>query len=367
MPESPRRVYLHIGAPKTGTTYLQMVLWRNRRQLAANGVLFPVESGRTHFHAALDLRGARFGGHQDPAVAGSWRRFARQVTDWHGDAVLSHELLAAATEEQVRRAVESMQPAEVHVIYTARDIARQIPAMWQESVKNGRTQSFGRYVKRLRGADVRGRAGAIFWRSQDPVSVLGRWSTGVPADRIHLVTLPPTGADPLLLWERFCRVLRLDAGSFDAEITRSNVSMGLAEAELVRRLNFRLRGRLPWPAYEAVVKQRLAEATLAKRNASARAALPPRQHRWAVVRAKEMVATLEGAGYDVVGDLQELVPSARKGKRAIDTRRPNKAAMIDAAVDVLAERLVAEGSAWAGSPRKRLRSSASRLRSRLRH
>ncbi len=367
MTESHRRVYLHIGAPKTGTTYLQTVLRRNRRQLAADGMLYPVEPGRTHFHAALDLRNVRFGGHHDPAVDGSWQLFAQRVADWHGDAILSHELLAAATEEQVHQAVESMRPAEMHVIYTARDLARQIPAMWQESVKNGRTQSFGRYIKRLRGADVGGRAGAIFWRSQDPVSVLGRWSTAVPSSRIHLVTLPPASADPLLLWQRFCGVLQLDAGRFDAEVSRTNVSMGLAEAELVRRLNFRLRGQLPWPAYEAVVKQRLAEGTLAQRSASVRAALPPRHHRWAAARAAEMVATLHGAGYDVVGDLQELVPPARRAKREPDSRRPNKAAMIDAAVDVLAQRLAAEADAWAGSPKKRVRRAASGLRSRLRH
>ena len=36
-----RRVYLHVGAPKTGTTYLQDRLGRNARRLAAHDVHVP--------------------------------------------------------------------------------------------------------------------------------------------------------------------------------------------------------------------------------------------------------------------------------------------------------------------------------------
>ena len=29
----PSRVFVHVGAPKTGTTFLQEVLWKNRKAL----------------------------------------------------------------------------------------------------------------------------------------------------------------------------------------------------------------------------------------------------------------------------------------------------------------------------------------------
>src|ERR1700754_1132007 len=34
-------VYLHIGAPKSGTTFIQNVLWRNKEVLAEQGVVLP--------------------------------------------------------------------------------------------------------------------------------------------------------------------------------------------------------------------------------------------------------------------------------------------------------------------------------------
>ena len=251
----PKRVFIHVGAPKTGTTYLQDLLWRHREELARLGVLYPGDRRDAHFRAALDLRGVAFAGHHDPSVEGAWERLAQEARDWGGGTVLlSHELLAAAREEHAQRAVASLQPAEVHVVYTARDLARQIPAMWQESVKNGRTLDFAGYLQRIESRGRRGRAAQVFWRSQDAAAVLDSWSVAVPADRIHLVTVPPPGAAPTLLWERFCSVVGVDGSRFDASVPRTNTSLGLAEVELVRRLNEVLGDRLQWPDYEAVVK-----------------------------------------------------------------------------------------------------------------
>ena len=47
-----RRVYLHIGLPKTGTTYLQTLMWNNREVLAGQGVLLPGDSRRQHLWAS---------------------------------------------------------------------------------------------------------------------------------------------------------------------------------------------------------------------------------------------------------------------------------------------------------------------------
>ena len=55
MPGS-RRIYLHIGEPKTGTSFLQHAMWNNRDQLAAQGVVLPGYSYGGHIRASQDLR-----------------------------------------------------------------------------------------------------------------------------------------------------------------------------------------------------------------------------------------------------------------------------------------------------------------------
>ncbi|MEJ7689550.1 MAG: hypothetical protein WKF76_03465 [Nocardioidaceae bacterium] len=60
--------------------------------------------------------------------------------------MVSHEVLAAATSEQISRALASLAPADVHVVYGARDLARQLPAVWQESLKNRRTRPYRQFL-----------------------------------------------------------------------------------------------------------------------------------------------------------------------------------------------------------------------------
>ena len=73
------RVFLHIGEPKTGSTFLQQVIWRNRATLAGQGVVLPGHHPQDHFRASQDLRGLKKLA-SDPAGSwtGEWDILARQ-------------------------------------------------------------------------------------------------------------------------------------------------------------------------------------------------------------------------------------------------------------------------------------------------
>lgn len=173
-----RRVYLHIGAPKTGTTYLQDRLSLNAKTLAAHDVHFPTTSplvspGLAHFRGALDLLGQDWGGPPGHAD-GSWESLVRKVKKRTGTVVISHEILAPAAPGQVARAMRDLAGSEIHVVYTARDLGRQLPAAWQESIKQGRRWSYQRFLDRYQ----KGRT--WFHRAFDVPRVLGTWGAGLP-------------------------------------------------------------------------------------------------------------------------------------------------------------------------------------------
>ena len=111
---SDRRVLVHVGTPKTGTSYLQDVLFRNQELLRAHDILYPADRFDAHFLAALDLMTLPWGGLETEAV-GAWDRLAQEVREWHGTAIISHEIFARATATQVERAMASLGDAEVHV------------------------------------------------------------------------------------------------------------------------------------------------------------------------------------------------------------------------------------------------------------
>ena len=91
-----QRVLLHVGTPKTGTSYLQDVLFRNRAALARAGILYPADRFDGQFLAALDLMRLPWGGLEAEAI-GAWDRLASRSGSWDGTAIISHEILATAS------------------------------------------------------------------------------------------------------------------------------------------------------------------------------------------------------------------------------------------------------------------------------
>ena len=138
-------VHLHVGAPKTGTTYLQARLRRNRASLRDHGVTYPIGNHGSMFLAALDLIDRPWAGQRE-AARGEWDDLMARVAECAGKVVISHEILAAASAAQVERAMAGFQDAEVHLVYSARDLARQIPSEWQEGVKHAHLPSFERFL-----------------------------------------------------------------------------------------------------------------------------------------------------------------------------------------------------------------------------
>ncbi|MFD2395792.1 hypothetical protein ACFSVJ_01075 [Prauserella oleivorans] len=73
--------------------------------------------------------------------------------------MISSELLAPASPEEAAQVLSAFGFAEVHVVCTARDLARQIPSVWQENVKTRQSTSFAELLASLRGGNWTTRRG----------------------------------------------------------------------------------------------------------------------------------------------------------------------------------------------------------------
>jgi hypothetical protein len=307
-------VYVHVGAPKTGTTFLQAVLDKNRALLRSRGLFYP-GPGADHFLAAQDLHGP-FRGTDDAPIAGAWDRLLAALRRSPGPAALiSHETLMAITSEEMSRVVADLPTERVEIVVTARDLARQLPAVWQEDLKQGKSQPFDRFLDRVRsGPPAHDRRERGFWLWQDLPRVLADWRDHVPADRITVVTVPPPGAPRSLLWSRFAAAVRVDASGADMTVRRTNTSLDAGQAELLRRLNEELgrggRDPMAWPVYRRNVKRFLAETVFAAGEPAAPLSIGTADLDWARTMGRDFTATIREGGYRLVGDLDDLVPSA---------------------------------------------------------
>ena len=359
-----RTVYLHIGAPKTGTTYLQDRLTRNAAALAGHDVHVPTKSplvspGLFHFRAALDLLGQDWGG--DPGHAhGSWDALVKRVKRRSGTIIISHEILAPARPHHVARAMNDLAGADIHIVYTARDLARQLPAAWQESIKQGRTWRYQRFLRKCE----RGRT--WFSRAFDLPTVLGTWGAHVPPEHIHLVTVPPAPSDASL-WDRFCRAIGIDPTWAPAESTRANTSLGGAETTVLRQLNKRLDRRARRESsYDALIREMLAEEELVHGD-SPRITLPPAAFDWVEDRSQQWLEWVEQAGIDVIGELADLVPAQPETDESWhDPDRIHARHRLPIALEALAA-MTAEAAARPDPENRvgaRVRKNAERLRTR---
>jgi hypothetical protein len=366
-----RTVHLHVGVAKTGTTYLQRVLFTNRALLAEHGVLIPGERPIAHFHASLDLRGAGFGGHKDPDVPGSWSRLVREVDAHRGEAaVISHETLARTDDWIAKRAVDSFDTDDVRVVLTARDLGRQIPAVWQEQVKNRSRQTYRAFLRQVLGPATLHHRHGEFWTPQWLPGVVRRWGDAVGLDRMTIVTVPRRGAAPHLLWRRFAAATGLPDAPYDCGVPSGNPSLGWVEAELLRRLNAEVTG-LSWPQYKSLVKHRFAEERLAG-VASQLTTVPQRWHKRVEEISESVIEELQSLGVAVVGDLDELRPDFVSA--APDTQpTASEHELLAVAIRVLEGYVTAESPPTPGRiarsvsrARLALRAGSRRLRARVR-
>ena len=331
----PRRLFLHVGCPKTGTTFLQDTIWASRERLATTGLLLPLRHFQDHFFVTLAVREQLDPSLDSPEAHNVLERLLSDLDQSTSPRILvSHELLAPATAEQAGRLRARLSDFEIHVILTVRDLQRQIPAAWQQQIQQRGLVSYERFCAAVVDDD---RQAAYFWDRQDPVAVAERWRGDLPPNRVHVVTVPPPGTDPELLLQRYCRVLGIEPADLNRDVSRPNESLGLAQAELLRRINVALGDRLPHPraGHSRIAKAYFARQVLAPQGGR-RPMLPTDLSDWCHDTSKRIVDGLAGAGYDIVGELTDLLPAMATDP--VDLTVSDRE-LVEAAVDALADML----------------------------
>jgi hypothetical protein len=294
-----RRVFVHVGAPKTGSTFIQNVLWKNRDTLQRAGILLPGTRGAQD-QAMTDLREVSW---RDKDSTWTWDMLAEKATKWSGDVIITNEGLGGATAAQAARAVQSLAPAEVHVIVVGRDLWRTLPSMWQENVKSRAVGSFESFLSAMQ----RGKNDA-FW-NHTANRMLRNWGDQVPAERRHLITVPPPGSPHMLLWNRFAGIVGIRDGLCQITDDSANQSLGAAEIELLRRINQQLGDRFPYRShYRRYVLQHLVGPVLKQGRNEQRFGIGLDRAEWILDLTEERIKELEEYPCDIVGDLAELRP-----------------------------------------------------------
>jgi len=331
LPGVAKRVVLHIGAMKSGTSFIQNVLHTNRQLLKEHDLLFACERWRGQVMAVKEL--SENGGEgQDPiAPDGPWQRLVDEVNAWPGTAIISMEFLAPRARQKIGIIQDAFADADLQVVLTARDLARSLPAMWTESVQNRGVRTWEEFLAAVRRQDASEKPGRWFWKHQRISEIASRWAGAVGRDHFTLITVPPKGAPPGVLWQRFAAVAGIPEDLCDTDV-RSNPGIDAASAMVLRELNQRLAEEdFDRQDYEWIVKGALAKRGLVKRG---RETVPlGMSERWVRRASRHELDKLRELDLRVVGDIDELESNPVPG---VHTRKVTADQRLEAALDGMA-------------------------------
>jgi hypothetical protein len=123
---------------------------------------------------------------------------------------------------------------------------------------------------------------------------------------VHILPLPASDAPKRLIWDRFASLLGVDPDSVDLSQSFPNASMGVVEAETLRRINAHLGDFSSAIDRGTYIRTFLADERLVPRRGDPFWPAPDRIEECRV-RGRDAVEYIRTQGFDVIGDLSSLL------------------------------------------------------------
>lgn len=235
---------LHVGVFKTGTTALQESLRAAESALVEDGILYRGPAS-WHWKTLLGLMNANTAG-------GPWQNLERAVQGHSGRAMVSSENLCGSTPDEAATVVSKLGKGRpVTVMITVRSLSGLLASSWQQLLKRGMHQPFQEWLENVFANP--GSPEVLFWRRNDFPAQLRKWGELVGEENVVIAVSDKNY--PTRNLEIVEDLLQVPRGTVELRPDiRSNRSMSFAEAELLRRLNEGLDGKLGREPYRRLVR-----------------------------------------------------------------------------------------------------------------
>jgi hypothetical protein len=306
-----RRLLVHAGFHKTGTTALQSSLFAVRNQLKQEGFFYPSIGGKAHHKAIYSLMEKGWGWEDrggNPPNLKVWPRFARSIRNFKKSSIISSEFLCELSETQIKKFKAALEIEETTIYFTLRPLLKIVPSAYQQHLKIGIRSDYEKWLHSI--LDVPGQSSITpsFWVRHQHAKVLKKWINVYGKERVKLIIVDES--NPNFMYETFNREWGLSKNLLKAqEGEDSNRSLTLDEIALLRRVNRKFPKRRSWHDYETFIRQGAFKYLTNKVKPSSDAArlLTPQ---WAVEKiqeiSKESVAEIKKFGIEIIGDIDKF-------------------------------------------------------------
>lgn len=219
-----KRVFLHIGPHKTGSTYIQKMLVEYRPQLREYGYEYPEvgqEAEFGHHRIVQALTAARY-----QAAESIIKSALASACD---SVILSSENFDRLSENDLEALKGMLSGVDVTVLFVKRNAADLLFSTWQEEIKHGSTDDwalfFFNHINRPFASTI-----------INPCLVLDRYSRFFPREHIRIIDYDLARFRNQDLFAHFAVAAGIQ-GFTPRGLGRVNVAMNIEHVEMIRLLN----------------------------------------------------------------------------------------------------------------------------------
>jgi len=308
---SEKRLIIHPGFHKSGTTALQESFALNRPLLREKGIFYPPIGSKAHHRVAWALTQRpwgwnRRGGERTPEKY--WDRMAGRINSAKEETVLlSSEFFSEIDGERIRKIRSDIKGRDIQILFTLRPLTKLLPSSYQQYLKYGITIEYEDWLHAILDKPGESKVSPTFWKRHSHGKVVARWVDIFGKSNVTLLIV--NEAQPTFLFDEINKFLNLPAGTINAAPSGSNRSLTMEEISLLLELNRQFPKERVWDEYEVFIRagyiRNLTDHVPAVAD-KARLLTP----QWAVDKANELGEVIQrellNTGVKIIGDVDSL-------------------------------------------------------------
>ena len=252
-----KKVFIHVGFHKTGTTAIQESLHSHRDELNKLGLIYATKHRKANHRQAWALSERYWGwknrgGKKTPAS--EWIKQVKSLKSNKSNSILSSEFFSELNDAKLNRMASDLRDFQVEVIFTIRPLSKMLASSYQQYLKYGIKASYDEWLLDIFQNAPKSKLTPTFWKRHRHEVVIARWAKVFGNQNVHLVVVDES--EPEFLFDSFNQILQLPAGTL-SEVVNSgtNRSLNYSEISLLLAINRAFPKDRNWADYEAFIRE----------------------------------------------------------------------------------------------------------------
>ena len=252
-----KKVYLHVGFHKTGTTAIQEALFTHSDQLRILGINYATKKEKANHREAWALSERYWGwkkrGGEKTSIV-EWKKRVKNLKAQKINSVVSSEFFSEINDNQLNLMAKDLKDFDVEIIFTIRPLAKLLGSSYQQYLKYGIKASYEEWLDDIFHNSEKPKFTPTFWMRHRHEEVISRWANAFGNKKIHLVVVDES--EPDFLYDAFNMILKLPAGTLkEVQGLGSNRSLNYPEVALLLAINKAFPKDRAWNDYEVFIRE----------------------------------------------------------------------------------------------------------------